>query len=206
VNRELREAIIQNGGGLAELWEVSPVRLEDNAQHTDETIDRLFPGDPLLCCGRSQSDFDTKAREAWRGQLASLQFIVPSPMSAVTGFTKEGKESKHTLRNTGLRRFLVCEFDHGTTDQQVALLLHLAQFAPMVCALHSGGKSMHGWFLVAGQPEDTVQRFFRYAVSLGADSATWTRSQFVRMPDGIRHNGKRQAVYFLNFKPMEVLA
>ena len=38
----------------------------------------------------------------------------------------------------------------------------------------------------------------RYAVSLGADRATWTRSQFVRMPDGTRDNGKRQTVYFFN--------
>jgi hypothetical protein len=25
----------------------------------------------------------------------------------------------------------------------------------------------------------------------------------VRMPDGLRENGARQAVYFLNFKPLE---
>jgi hypothetical protein len=37
-----------------------------------------------------------------------------------------------------------------------------------------------------------------YAVSLGADSATWTRSQFVRMPDGMREGGARQMVYFFN--------
>lgn len=36
----------------------------------------------------------------------------------------------------------------------------------------------------------------RYAVSLGADHATWTRSQFVRLPDGTRDNGHRQAVYY----------
>src|SRR5690349_17937377 len=33
---------------------------------------------------------------------------------------------------------------------------------------------------------------FAYAVSLGADPATWTRSQFVRMPGGRRDNGKVQ--------------
>ncbi len=38
----------------------------------------------------------------------------------------------------------------------------------------------------------------RYAASLGADRATWTRSQFVRMPDGLRANGKRQTLYFFN--------
>ncbi len=38
----------------------------------------------------------------------------------------------------------------------------------------------------------------RYAVSLGADPATWTRSQFVRLPGGVRDNGKRQPVLFFN--------
>ena len=203
VNQEQREAIIRDNGGLADLWELSRPRIEDNGQHTEEIIDRLFPGNPLLCCGKSSQEFDTRPREAWRGQLSALQFIVPSPMSAVTGETKDGKESKHTLANTGARRFLICEFDTGATDEHAALLLHLGTFAPLVCAVHSGGKSLHGWFYVHGQPDVKVEKFFRYAVSLGADRATWTRSQFVRMPDGTRDNGNRQTVFFLNFKPLE---
>jgi hypothetical protein len=210
VNQEQREAILREGCGLADLWEASPVRIEDSEVHTEEIVDQLFPGNPLLCCGKSNSAFDTRPREDWRGQLAGLALIVPNPMTAATGLTKEGKESAHSLANTGTRRFLVVEFDQGTgdrhnwPDQHSALLLHLAGYAPMVCALHSGGKSMHGWFYVHGQPDAKVERFFRYAVSLGADSRLWTRSQFCRMPDGTRDNGKRQTVFFLSLKPLEV--
>jgi hypothetical protein len=208
VNQEQREAIIRDGDGLADLWEASRVRLEDNEQHTDQIIDRLFPGNPLLCCGKSSQEFDTRPREDWRGELSALQLVVPSPMSAPTGRKKnpkpgESEWSTHTLDNTGDRRFLIVEFDTGTTDEHAALLLHLAGYAPLVCAVHSGGKSLHGWFFVHGQPDVKVQKLFRYAVSLGADHATWTRCQFVRMPDGKRDNGKRQTVFFLNFKPME---
>lgn len=203
VNQERREAITRDGGGLADLWELSPIRIEDNRVHTEEIIDRLFAPDSLLCCGKSNSDFDTRPREAWRDELSALQFVVPNPMSAVEGVTKGGKPSRHTLSNTGPRRFLIVEFDSGTTDEHAALLIHLAGYAPLVCAVHSGGKSLHGWFYVQGQSDDKVLRFFRYAVSLGADPATWTRSQFVRMPDGTRHNGNRQTVFFLSFKPME---
>jgi hypothetical protein len=203
LNRERREAITRDGGALVDLWEASKPRLEDEAAHTEEIIDRLFPGNPLVCCGKSQSDFDTKPREAWRGQLTALQFVVPSPMTTPTGLTKEGRESAHTLSNTGLRRFLVCEFDTGTTDEHAPLLMHLGTFAPLVCVVHSGGKSLHGWFYVQSQPGDKIERFFKYAVSLGADRATWTRSQFVRMPDGTRDNGNRQTVFFLSLKPME---
>jgi hypothetical protein len=203
VNQKQREAIVRDNGGLADLWELSKPRIENSGQHTEEIIDRLFPSNPLLCCGKSNSNFDTKPRDDWRGELSALQFIVPSPMSAVTGTTKAGRESEHTLANTGPRRFLVVEFDTGTTDEHAALLLHLGAFAPLVCAVHSGGKSLHGWFYVHGQPDVKVEKFFSYAVSLGADRATWTRSQFVRMPDGKRANNKRQTVFYLNFKPME---
>ncbi len=203
VNKEQREAVIRDGGTLVDLWELSCPRIDDNGQHAEAIIDQLFPGNPLLCCAWSKSEFDTKLREDWRGQMSQLQLIVPSPMSATTGLSKDGKESAHTLANTGPRRFLICEFDTGTPDEHAALLIHLAGYAPLVCAVHSGGKSLHGWFFVHGQPEEKVLKFFRYAVSLGGDPATWTRSQFVRMPDGTRDNGSRQTVFFLSFKPME---
>ena len=202
-NQEQWEAIVRANGGLVDLWELSRPRIEDGAQRTEDIIDQLFPGNPLLCCGRSHSDFDTRYREDWRGELARLQFIVPSVMTAFVGKTQNGRQSKHTLSNTGVRRFLVCEFDTGTIDEHAAILRHLAGYAPLVCAVFSGRKSLHGWFFVHRQLEEKVLKFFRYAVSLGADPMLWTRSQFVRLPDGTRSSGKRQTVFFLNFKPME---
>src|SRR5260370_36998245 len=43
-----------------------------------------------------------------------------------------------------------------------------------------------------------LRPFMDYAVSLGADHATWLRSQFVRLTDGLRQNGKRQITYDLD--------
>ena len=203
VNQTARREIAK-ACGLVDLWEASPVRIETTDNRTEEIADTLFPDNPLLCCGKSNSVFDTRPREDWRGELSELQLIVPSPMSAVDGVTKDGKPSRHTLSNTGPRRFLVVEFDTGTTDEHAALLLHLASGAPLVLAVHSGGKSLHGWFYCTGQPEDRLRRFMEYAASIGADPATWTRSQFVRMPDGTRDNGNRQTVYFFNPRPLEV--
>ncbi len=65
-------------------------------------------------------------------------------------------------------------------------------------ATHSGSKSVHGWFYCEGQSEETLRGFMSHAVSLGADKATWTISQFVRMPGGTRENGNHQAVLFFN--------
>jgi hypothetical protein len=198
LDRKARDAIIQSGYRLVDLWEASPIRVDDNDAHTEELVDALFPDNPLLCCGLSDSKFDTRLREEWRGQLSPLQLIVPSPMTARTGLTQNGKASAHALSITGPRRFLVVEFDRGNVDDHAALLWHLAQKAPLALVVHSGSKSLHGWFYCLGQAEEKLRRFFSYAVSLGADPATWTRSQFVRMPDGLRDNAEPQVVYYFN--------
>jgi hypothetical protein len=216
-NFELIEAVAHTGNGLVDLWEASPMRLDSNAPRTDEIIAILFPGNPLLCCGWNRQRFDTRPRNRWY-KLHDLPFIVPNPMTAPVGLTKTGKLSAHALSNTGPRRFLIVEFDfdacnyagearllgrlttegRDVRDLCAALLLHLAAKAPLVLAVHSGGKSLHGWFYCANVPEERVLRFFRYAVSLGADRANWNPSHFARMPDGLRENRKRQAVYFFN--------
>jgi hypothetical protein len=82
VNHEQREAVARDNGGVVDLWELSRPRIEDSRQHTEDIIDQLFSGNPLLCCGRSHRDFYTRHREQWRGELARLQFVVPSPMTA----------------------------------------------------------------------------------------------------------------------------
>jgi hypothetical protein len=214
---ELIGAVADTGSGLVDLWEASPVRLNSNEPNTDKVIDLLFPGNPLLCCAWTRHRFDTRARQHWH-KLQDLQFIVPSPMTARQGLTRDGKLSPHALSNTGSRRFLIVEFDFDASNSMeeacllerfaaegrdvrdlcAALLLHLAGKAPLALAVHSGGKSLHGWFYCAGVSEERVWRFFRYAASLGADRANWTPSQFARMPDGLRENGRRQTVYFFN--------
>jgi hypothetical protein len=216
-NFELIEAVAHTGNGLVDWWEASPVRLDSSDPNTDEIIDLLFPGNPLLCCAWSRHGFDTRARENWY-KLQDLEFIVPSTMSAKQGVTREGKMSAHALSNIGPRRFLIVEFDFeaGTSEEEAllldslaaegrnvkdlsaALLLHLAEKAPLALAVYSGGKSLHGWFYCAGVAEERVWCTFQSAVSLGADRANWARSQFARMPDGLRENGSRQTVYFLN--------
>lgn len=216
-NFELIEAVADTGNGLVDLWERSPIRLDTNGPRTDEIIGILFPGNPLLCCGWSRHYFDTRVRNGWH-KLHGLQLIVPNPMTAKQGVTKNGRSSAHTLSNTGPRRFLIVEFDfdaensaeearllgklkserRDACDLCAALLLHLAEKAPLALVVYSGGKSLHGWFYCSGVPGEKVAPFFRYAILLGADPANWCRSQFARMPDGLRDNGRRQAVYFFN--------
>jgi hypothetical protein len=179
----------------------------------ETAIDRLFPDNPLLCVGFDSSKFRTRRREIMRGSLDRCSLIVPSPMSAQSGYSQAARreleagakfvpKSEHTLENTGPRRYLITEFDWGTQDNQMRLINHLRQYAPkdsLHAVVWSGSKSLHAWWYCEGQPEDKMEGFMKYAVSIGADFRTWLRSQFVRLPGGWRHdkNVRQEIIYFV---------
>jgi hypothetical protein len=226
-DHDLIEEICQQGPSLAELREASPDKVNDQPPHTEEVIDATFPADPWLCCGVASYDFSTRRRSEWRGTLATQSLIVPSAMLGRYGFTKDGRVSEHAQSAVGPRQHLIVEFDFalksrdglhdtelaplirrldacgiGIADACAALLMQLARFAPLTLVVHSGGKSLHGWFPCAGIPEDALRSFMCYACQLGADPKTWTSSQFVRIPGGTRYgDGKKprqQHVCFWN--------
>lgn len=195
---------------------------------TEQIIRRLFPGDPLLSVGFKTSTTVYSLSEIGKN-LHKLPLIVPSPMLARFGLTQEGKQSGRCLDNTGPRRFLITEFDfkrvkpdgitptkwvplidlwesRGITAQEAAaaIILHLVAIpAPLVMVVYSGNVSLHGWWLTAGVSEEEgsrLKKFMRYAAWLGADTQTYTRSQFVRMPNAARESGAKQTVHYLDFK------
>ncbi len=210
------------GPTLREFIKISPEKFSQESRHSDEVIDVLFPSDELLCCGSGVKVFTTKAKSQWIGCLSDQSFIVPSPMNAVTGQTKQGTVSTRCLSNTGPRKYLVIEFDFtekgkdgrdkeeanmmrglagkglSVFDLCAALHWELASIAPLVMLVSSGGKSLHGWYYCEGRPDEMLLSFMKYAVSIGADPATWTPCQLVRMPDGTRDNGARQEIVYFN--------
>jgi len=166
--------------------------------HPRGIITMLFP-DPagLICIGKSMSSFSTDPLAAHR-HLRSSQFIVPAYMLAKWGKTQAGKESQHTKENTGPRRFIVFDFDSPPPEQHPSIIHHLAKFRPLVMALKSGGRSLHAWFPTTTSVEDD-RLFWRLGISLGADPALFRNpSQFVRLPNGTRENGRPQEVVYLN--------
>jgi hypothetical protein len=186
--------------GTVDLWERSPVRPEAS-RAPRFALELLFaPGD-LLCVGRSSDDFEARPLSEWGdADLVLAQFIVPNPLRKTAGITKRGTTSAHCRDAVGARRYLVVECDSGLShDQQAAILEHLRMktAAPLVCAVLSGGKSLHGWFNVAGMPATRLRQWFAYAVRLGADKRMWLPEQFARLPDGRRENGAAQNVIFL---------
>jgi hypothetical protein len=216
------DAIVRSGYELYDLWESSPVRFDDDANHAEEIIDVLFPGNPLLCVGETERKFATESREDWRGQLLQYPLIVPNPMLRKVGVTSSGKLSEHTFAATASRVYLAIECDFKPLDYKdkptvflplldaweregiqiqdacAAILMHLARVQPLVVAVYSGNRSVHGWFAAFDREPRAVWAFMRHAFSLGADHITWTHSQFVRLPDGRRQNGARQITFYLD--------
>jgi len=194
IDRVERQKALSNGVGVEELRRISPQKQE----RADQVLPILFPGNPLIWAARSVRPEigDTLPLRQWLPVAGMQQFIVPNPM--ISRDIPHNGKSKRCLTNTGPRVYLVVESDSGTADEQAGILWHLARFARLVMAVHSASKSVHGWFHVAERPEEENRDFMEYAVSLGADPATWVKCQPVRMPGGHRPSKGKQEILFFN--------
>src|SRR5215475_4952479 len=61
--RMAHDIVVSSKWTLAKMREASPP-----VPSSEEIIDSLFPGNPLLCLGRGKYSFDTQPREFWRGK------------------------------------------------------------------------------------------------------------------------------------------
>ncbi len=220
--KRILELVTANPYPLAEVAKHSPVPIQESRM-AETAIDALFPGNPLLCVAKAANKHHTASRSEWRGRLSELPLIVPNAMSAVWGNKDTGGRSMRCNGNVGARRYLVIEFDFAADDRNgkptydIELLdriramgLTVADLcSSIICELQfgapeirlvtsSGGKSLHSWWDCEGLTETQVEEFFKDACSLGADPATWTRCQLVRIPDGTRENGTRQQLHLFN--------
>ncbi len=197
-------AVLESSLGLnvETLRQASPVK----GARTRDVLPILYPDNPLVWAAYSvQPELlaDTRRVSHWLPSAHKLQYIVPNPM--ISRRIPAGKFSRRCNINTGPRRFIVLESDDGTADEQVAILLHLARFVPLVLAVHSGNKSIHGWFNVAGRSPAWCEALIQRAVELRVDpQPAEIASQCVRMPGGRRNNGRDQEILFCNPAAMEV--
>ena len=203
---EARKIYDEYGWNVADLESISP-----QAPPTDvrEALSALYREDEYICLGLEVNRFQTKLLSKWLQskfrRLSDFQFIVPNPMSAEKGLTKDGSGmSYRTYNNTGPRKFIVCDFDLPRAEMQPSLIKHLEKYcgAQPVLVLTSGGKSLHAWWRCDGLSEEDIEFFENEAASVGADPAILrdqSKCQLVRLPLGTRQNNrKKQTVLFWN--------
>lgn len=196
-NAKLIASVTQNCAGAEDALRSSSSHPCPGTLSTGSIIDRLFRPTDLLCFGDGKAHCVTDTRDSFRNREDEFEFVVANAMSAREGTTKRGRLYPRTLTNVGPIKHLVVEFDGPSRDEQAALLSHLSHWFPLKMVLFSGGKSLHGWHDIAKGSAKAVERFRRYAVSLGADRNTFTANQLVRNPNATRDNGEHQSVLFL---------
>ena len=181
-----------------------------------ELIDQMYPKNPLLCrAAGSEAYARTGDRESIRGAEHLMEWIVPSPMTKVTGYTKEGKPGSHRCRDNAARkrRYIVIEFDFtkdfkshleawakegiSGRDVQAALIRFLAitgeprQWPFLI--VDTGGKSLHSWYAIHRHfDEQNALDLLSRAIPLGADKRAGQPEQFFRFPGGIRRSDNNQ--------------
>lgn len=202
IDKEKLGRVLADAGNfeLADLWEMGAVRPPETPAPL-WSLNNLFKPDDLLCIGRANDSFEARPLETWtKDELLNAQFIVPNPLRKLCGKTKSGGLSAHCRDATGPRCYIIVESDAGLDpDQQAKVIYHLATVtkAPLAAVVLSGGKSVHAWFRCEGVPVRQLHDWFSYAVTLGADPRLWLPEQFVRLPDGLRENNKRQSILFM---------
>jgi hypothetical protein len=221
----IRELVSSNHDRVADLVSRSSIKVDpSDADAADNIVDLLFPDGDILCVA-SNIYYQVACRHGDLVEtMGELSFIVPNPMRN-EGVYKKDVFSPKTNANVLYRRWLCVEWDMpvdqsipslwrplvkewsamGVTsrDAQARLLTHLSTFQfKLGMVVDSGGKSLHSWFSVTHATEAEIERFMRYAVSIGADPAGRVPSQFFRMPHGTRDNGNRQPVLFIDPKTL----
>lgn len=162
-----------------------------------EVLSKLYRPDEYVCFGWSKYRYSTMPLEDMINAAPNAEFIVANPMTAE--MRDDGsKRNKQIASRPEDRRYAIIEFDTGETrEQQAAVLssLHGSQ-TPLVLAVWSGGKSIHGWFNVRALSPYHKLYFFRYARWLGADHSLYDMAKLVRMPGGQRDGTPQTILYW----------
>ncbi len=169
----------------------------DSGLEGADVLPRLFRPRELVCVGWEKNRFMTMPLEQAVLVSHAAQFIVPNPMTAETA-PNGSRRCKANSSHPDDRRYAVIEFDTGepaSVQASVLSSLHTGD-TPLVMAVWSAGKSIHGWFNVAGLSPHQKLQFFRFASLLGADHSLFDMSKLVRMPGGLRNGDEQTIIYF----------
>ncbi len=226
---KMLRGILDKGDGAreAELWELSPVRL-DWPEEADATrllrilyksTDRVFIGT------RYDSDAEhVRTAADWIAAFetgaAVPEHIIPNPLRGEPGMTKDGKQSFRADACVARFRFAVLEFDStplpllgpgetpGPWPREAQLEFWAGALVfdwPIAALIDSGGKSIHAWLTVdaadATEWAAVVESrlFGEFLVPLGVDAACKNEARLSRMPGHCRREkGRWQRVLYLN--------
>ena len=216
------------GAGEAELWEMSPIRLDWPPENDAPQLLQILyaPDDKVFIGGRHDSAAaHVRTVADWLSRFetgaAVLEFIIPNPLRGEPGLTKDGKPSFRADSCVARFRFAVLEFDSTPEplrepnapvvawpmQSQATFWAGALRFHwPIAALIHSGGKSIHAWLAV--DVADTAQwtskieqeLFARFLVPIGVDPSCKNEARLSRLPG---HNRREKDCWqrILYFNP-----
>jgi hypothetical protein len=200
----LAQIITDYGKDPADLWEESPVRLQEDAKNDWRLLLQLFPQERVLWIGDVKDSCDEHAddqrKEYCRRRFRSVrdwlleekapgQFTCPSLFRA-------GVHSRSN-DNVVSRPFLVVESDSLGKTEVMAIFNWMREFMRMRAMVDTAGKSLHGWF---DFPSDACLAELRVILpALGCDEALFKASQPCRLP-GARRGDKTQCLLWIDME------
>jgi hypothetical protein len=199
-NNDLIEEIFENYG----LWEIDDILKESELLTTElptsKILSHLYLPEELICIGKI-SNFKVLSLKGWAQMKDPFsEQIVPNPNRVLSAYTKNGTLSSHCRAATGVRKYLIVEFDDEKLEkaQQGALVkfLEVKAGGELKMIVDSGRKSLHAWFK-ASTAESLNWKFMLIASSIGADPRMWLPEQFARTPNAMRGNGNIQTCLYL---------
>ena len=209
---ECRRKYPETADPMEMLWESSPRRIDwDPTEDPLYLLRALYRPDEWLFIGdRNQPGIvgDTlRTAGEWyhyirRGGVLG-PFWLMNPLSGQPAPYAGGADGC-TLRGDGCvasHRFVLCEFDGRTHDEQAAFWLNAR--LPVVAVIDSGGKSLHGWLRVDCADADAWQReikddlYPRLLEPFGADRQCKNAARLSRTP-GVMRGDNWQRLLYLN--------
>ena len=194
-----KEAIIKKyDWPLADVYHESPFMTDDSSFDADIFLKAMYQPEDVLWIGQPQESgekFSEKFKTAgeWMETKDFGNFICPSVFK--TGSFSRSKD------NVIARPYLVLESDELTLDETGSLFKWLRGFMYLKSVIHSGGKSLHGWFAF---PSDQLFKKLKILLpELGFDWHLFTASQPVRMP-GVRRGESWQTILWQNYEEKKI--
>jgi len=200
----LAQIIADYGKDPADLWEESPVRLQDDAKDDWRLLLQLFPANATLWIGHTKDSCDDHADEK-RKDFCRARFRTVSDWMKETEapgqFTCPSlfRPGVHSRRNENVvtRPFLVVESDTLNKVEVMAIFQWMRQFIRMRALVDTAGKSLHGWFDYPFQ--ECLAELHIILPALGCDPALFKAAQPCRLP-GAQRDKKTQHLLWLDLE------
>ncbi len=161
-------------------------------QSTNQVLVDLFDADEKIYLTDDPRAPGTIFNPSLGDDYSKFKYICPSPL-----IDENGSRVKENIK---LHKYIVYESDLDgiahNFDLQAGLICKLETILPLVMVVHSGNKSLHGWFKCAGHEPGTIEEFIKMGIRLGADSSVFRPNQLVRTPLVMRENGNLQDIIY----------